>query len=155
VEVTIQDLGSINELVAAIATIITLAYLARQIRASARATALESIRVEAASGEAALLAVAENGELADIFERGLADQGSLDPPETTRFTMIISVIVSSSEVAFMQQRVGIGTGYVDEVGANGVSFLRAPGGRQWWRKNRHQFRSDYADWLEQQLGLKE
>ncbi len=39
---TIQELGSIGEFVAAIATIATLAYLAIQIRAGARASVVEA-----------------------------------------------------------------------------------------------------------------
>jgi hypothetical protein len=76
---TVQDLGSIGELVAAVATVATLAYLAIQIRANAHGMKVESIRSANRDGMASSLLLADNAELADIFYRGLADLGSLTP----------------------------------------------------------------------------
>ena len=48
---TIQDLGSIGELIAAIATVATLIYLAVQIRANTTALRIEARRAESLSKE--------------------------------------------------------------------------------------------------------
>ena len=47
---TIQELGSLGELIAAIATVITLAYLALQIRQSAKVTGQSAVHSSIESG---------------------------------------------------------------------------------------------------------
>ena len=54
---TIQDLGSIGEFVAAIATVATLVYLAIQIRSNTAALRSESRRGSRKTGEKGLLAL--------------------------------------------------------------------------------------------------
>ena len=148
---TIQDLGSIGELVAAIATVATLGYLAVQIRSATRAMLLESHR-SAHSLDNTLTVIADNGELAEIFNRGLADVEALDPVEFTRFTMIVSELINKSQLLYAECQLLRDTTYL-QTAADSVRFLRAPGGRVWWAKNLRSWRPDYVEWISKELEL--
>jgi hypothetical protein len=133
--VTIQDLGSIGELVGAVATVATLAYLAIQIRANTRMMRSQARHVgQSITGNWAL-SVAENGPLADVFARGLAGPESLTPAERIQFTLLFSQILLASEAAFHDVREGIGSNAQLERALGSISpLLRSPGGRAYWRE---------------------
>jgi hypothetical protein len=150
--VTIQDLGSIGELIAAVATVATLGYLAIQIRANAHGMKVESIRAANSDGMASSLLLADNAELADIFHRGLANLGSLTPVEADRFTMILSVIVNTSGVHYYNDSLGVDSTFLTRT-VEHLRFLRAPGGRTWWAKNKRVCAPDFAAWVETKLDL--
>ena len=85
---TIQDLGSIGELLAAVATIATLAYLAIQIRNStqaARATAAD--RATAASNQVNV-AIFSSSELTQLWFQGLREYETLTPEQQDQFDVM-------------------------------------------------------------------
>jgi len=86
--VTIQDLGSIGELIAAVATVATLAYLAVQIRANTRAVQAESRRTEIQTTAAIAQSLVADSEVARMFNAGLADFLGLSPEDRTRFSIL-------------------------------------------------------------------
>ena len=73
---TIQDLGSVGELIAAIATIATLAYLAIQIRQSAKVARANLAKDILLASRAALLEIAANEQLAEIAAGKSSDLGA-------------------------------------------------------------------------------
>jgi hypothetical protein len=88
VEVTIQDLGSIGKLVAAVATIITLIYLATQIRQNTHSVAT-SIYDSAMSGfNEHNRWVIGNEKLSSILYRGFMDSDDLDEEERFRLNFV-------------------------------------------------------------------
>jgi hypothetical protein len=87
---TIQDLGNVGELIAAIATVATLIYLARQIRQSTSTVATSTYESVFTGYNDLNLAVASDPDLNRILDTGLSDPGSLDKNEQVRFVLIIS-----------------------------------------------------------------
>jgi hypothetical protein len=151
-DVTIQDLGSIGELIAAVATVATLAYLAVQLRANTQEMKVESIRAQTGGGMDAVLSLANNAEIADIYHRGLVDLGSLSPVESDRFTMIVTLLVNGVSGTYLSNKLVPDSLFMAR-GAEGLRFLRAPGGRTWWAKNKRVIDSDFAAWVETELDL--
>jgi hypothetical protein len=89
--VTIQDVGSIGELIGAVATVATLLYLATQIRqntATGRATAAIAANQSNASFNRFL---AEDQTANRIFWKGLATPRELSEAEWMQFTQIASL----------------------------------------------------------------
>lgn len=74
---TIQDLGSLGELVAALATVVTLIYLAPHIRQNTHATRASSFHAVSDARNQVNLALIQNSELARIWLAGGADRSSL------------------------------------------------------------------------------
>jgi len=127
--VTIEQAGSIGELVAAIATVATLGYLAVQIRSSAAATREESRRAARSASAAVNLAIGQNADLAEIFNRGLADFQSLAPREATQFQFIFSELLMTQLANFQESGA---TSH--DLNKNFGHLLRTSGGRANWEQ---------------------
>ena len=105
--VTIQDLGSLGELIAAIATVITLAYLAVQIRqntSTIRSAALQTHNQNVQQATAAISASTEN---ASVWQRGVTDFDGLSPAEQAQFNAIMISIFNTSNAAHTNYLTGL------------------------------------------------
>ena len=99
---TVQDLGSIGELVAAAATVMTLFYLAIQIRSNtiaARSAAAQSVH-EAYAAWYRMLAADET--LAVLVTEGLRDYASLSEAERARFVATFMAFLSCCQDAYIK-----------------------------------------------------
>jgi len=150
--VTIQDLGSIGELIAAIATVITLVYLALQIRANSNAIRAESRRATSASGSAIRAAIAQDGELARIFNVGLADYSSLGQEEKTRFNFVMADFLTQALGVYEEVSLGIQS-ELDFAYQRAIiaPFLRTPGGREFWRRYANRYPPPFMHWVNREI----
>ena len=96
---TIQDLGNIGEFVAAIATVVTLVYLAVQIRQNTRSltAAAHQDATRSANDWGALFI--HHPETAALFRKGIADPTALDPEESIEFDHIASSLLRNYSLA--------------------------------------------------------
>ncbi len=132
---TVQDLGSIGEFVAAIATVATLIYLALQIRANTIAIKAEGRRATNASGTPIRVALAQDRDLARLLNAGLSDFEQLDAEDKTRFAFLLGDFLANSAAAYEEVELGIAT--EAEFSANRdqvLPFLATPGGRAFWER---------------------
>ncbi len=137
---TIQDLGSIGEVIGALATVATLAYLAIQIRANTRATLAEARRTTLHHRTSGLSEIIANESVARIFEKGLADRKSLSSTERIRFDTLLSRLVADCDLLVREQHEGFAeTDMVDPSFVATTRLLRSPGGRQFWGQLRGSF----------------
>ena len=86
---SIQDLGSIGELVAAFATIATLIYLAAQIRQNTTTVAASTYESVFTGYNDLNAVILSDPELARILETGLDDPQSLQEDEQFRFLLLM------------------------------------------------------------------
>ena len=110
---TIQDLGSVGELVGAIATVATLVYLAIQIRANThavRSAAAQSVHEAFATWYRMLAA---DADLAQVAANGLRDYASLSEADRARFVATFMAFLSCSQDAFIKWREGSLCDYVE------------------------------------------
>ena len=104
---SIQDLGSIGELIAAIATIATLAFLAIQIRQSNKA-ARTSAELELPQKFAEWHArISAQPDLARIWDVAAEDFESLGPDEVRRFRWILAELFLVLEGQYYAYRGGL------------------------------------------------
>ena len=146
---TLQDLGNIGEFTAAIATLVTLAYLAIQIRQN-------TISTRTSSYQAVVAAVAEfsrelglDGDAARIFSSGARDYDSLSSEDRTRFDFLTASLFRNYENIFYQHKEGA----IDEALWAGWSWrIRAtfatPGVKAWWRSWSFGYSADFVAYLE-------
>jgi hypothetical protein len=99
---TIQDLGSIGELIAAVATIATLAYLAVQVRQNTRA--LRSSTFQQISMDMSLAgdAIARSSDLAAIIIKASAGLSALTPEERVRYHFYLVMTFRRLEAIYVQ-----------------------------------------------------
>jgi hypothetical protein len=98
-ELTIQELGSLGELIAAIATVVTLIYLATQIRHNNKALAEATSGQLNASYASINSRISSDAQFAELFIRGRNDIESLDPVELERFRAFVQDVLNVSVYA--------------------------------------------------------
>lgn len=135
-----EMIGAIGEIAGAGAVVLTLVYLARQVRDSA----LQDRRHQSAQlvRDAAQLAdpILRDPEMADIFLRGLRDLASLDETQTLRFSVWMLNALRHQEAIFnFEQESGIHDFHGYSIEHTLRDILRSPGARAWWASRRQRF----------------
>ena len=146
---TIQELGSLGELVAAIATVATLIYLALQIRRNTQATRAGSFHAISDSMNHVNVSVAQNPELARIWVVGSADRGTLSEQERLQYDNVLLSYFHVFETMFFQARVGAGEGDLVLAEERSIrTVLSTPGVREWWTENPYAFGTDFRGYID-------
>lgn len=150
---TIHEVGSIGELIAAIATVATLGYLAFQIRSNTIAMKAEARRGTRVDSSAATRLIAGSGEAAEIMRKGLADPKSLDPAENIRFQFLLSeVIFAPLESSEREWRMGAADREeLDAVASHVAPLLSTPGAQWFWDRHRHEYPSQLQEYIDSLL----
>lgn len=141
-------IGAIGEIIGALAVVISLAYLASQIRIQNRESRAASVH-QVIEGYRSSIAALHDPEMADIWISGMEDFDSLAPSQRLRFVIYLTVALRSFEDAYFQWREGrledeiwraLLTPLVDVKST--TSFDR------FWKLRRHHFRDDFADYVD-------
>ena len=150
---TLQDLGNIGEFVAAIATVLTLIYLALQVRHNTRGLDQNNALLRMSfdneirrEGNDLRSAIASDADLAAIWRRGLAGDVDLDPVETARFSLLMVSITAMLRAQFDAQRSGL---FETDRGEYLRAIVATPGFRKWWARPRVlKSSSDFVEYVE-------
>lgn len=126
-------LSAVADLTAAIAVVLTLVYVAIQLRHNTRATRSTALQALTSDLGQALQAQAANPELADIVRRGLSAGPSLDESENFRFLSQMGHVFRLYESLHAHHLAGtldpdIWSGYETAIRA----LLAYPGARSVW-----------------------
>ena len=133
---TIQDLGSMGELIAAIATVATLIYLAKQLQANTKATQAsnwhEITRDYARTNE--ILTI--HAEIGEIWREGLKNYPNLPKGENERFATIIANQGLQFQALYAQYQ----NGQLEEETYTAYlrffcSLIAQEGGQHWWEES--------------------
>lgn len=151
----LQDLGSIGELIGALATVVTLAYLAVQVRQNslqmretARIARLALLDREVESFSRYRMLLVQPG-IAEVFTRGLESYSTLPPADQVRFRAVIEEYFFSYST--LLERVAQGAhapGIWNAQASGAAALLDAPGGGEWWAERKFIFRRELIDEIE-------
>jgi hypothetical protein len=145
---TIQEWGSLGEIVAAIATVVTLLYLALQMRANAAATRSEARAAHRTTIETTSLAIAQDPKLAVLFRAGLTDFDVLTPDQKIQFSFLLGLMVAGLDAAFEHFNSGLlENKQLDAVRNTVEPFLLAPGGRAWWKAYCSRYSPEFQEFV--------
>ena len=149
--ITIQDLGSVGEFVAAIATLATLAYLAIQVKQntkSLRASTFQQVS-EAMAMNASY--VTDNGELAAIALKA-ATGGDLIPVEGVRYRGLLLMSIRRLESVYLHHQLGsIDSDQVKGFELSMLSLLKQPFALEWWKDARITFHHGFVEYVDKRL----
>ena len=149
---TIQDLGSIGELIAAVATITTLLYLAVQIRQSVAATRASVAHGQNQMQQSFGQLLAQDADLNRLFFDGLADPTTLDERDLRRLGSILSSQLGNSEANWRYYQEGWLTRNIWE---GQLSYLRwytqQPGFADYWQEWKSSVSADFRQLIEDEL----
>jgi len=154
-----EAIGAIGEGVGAIAVVLTLGYLALQIRQNTRniQTNTQALRLAAydswVTNAAGLRrSVIENEEVARIYETGLADPDQLQGLEQTRFRVLMRSMVQGIQIEYFQLA---HSELFPETWAASRHTLRRllgqPGGARFWASYKHEFPAGFVQELDRVL----
>ena len=144
--------GALGEVAGAIAVVLTLWYLARQIRDNAR----QDRRLQYTQLNRDFLqlpaAVVHDRSFAEVFFRGASDPSALSPADLARFNSGMLIMFRALEALFQHHR----QGGLDDWGAEStrtamVDIIGMPGFREFWAHRREwfspEFRGEVDEWL--------
>lgn len=140
--------GAIGEIIGAAAVVLSLIYLASQIRTQNRETRAASVHQVLHEYSAAISRLQEP-EMADIWVAAIEDLDSLSESQRLRFVVYLMVAVRSFEDAYFQWREGrleeniwrpLLTSLLDVKSTE--AFTR------FWELRRHQFRPEFAEYID-------
>ena len=144
--------GAISELVGSFAVVITIAYLAVQIKQGARSAR------SAATGEAraavtdVLTGITSNDEASRIYALGLKDPKSLEAHERVRFDLIVYQTLRTAETLFWHHRDDLLSDEIWEGQWRSEQFLLSTeGGRQSWSRQKNFVSESFKNWVDQNL----
>jgi hypothetical protein len=145
-----EAVGAIGEVLGAAAVIITLAYLAVQLRQNSHQLE-RSIQATRISADDAIargfdqwrqLLIADE-RVSDIFIRGLQDLSNLEPNERHRFNQLLNTFIWAAWQMWRSR---------DVMGASNSEIfrhlLRHPGGREWYVSTRAYYPEEYRVMLD-------
>ena len=147
---TSQDLGSIGELIAAIATVATLLYLASQIRSNTISMKADARRAAQIDSAAAGRLIAGSGETAEMFLQSLADPESLTATQKVRFQFLIAeVVLGPLETLEKEWRMGTTDREdLDAAWRHVAPPLSSPGGQWFWKIPRQEYAAEFRKYIE-------
>jgi len=133
-------LGALAELVGAVGVIVSLFYVASQIRRNSGALEASTNQAIADATQQRLLVPAQSPELAAAFAKGLSDTSSLSPGERVQLDFLARATFRGIQNAFFQHRKGF---IPDEVWRDYEAVLRNNARRrhiqEWWSAEGHSF----------------
>jgi hypothetical protein len=145
---SIQDWSSIAEIVGAIAVVVSLLYLAIQMRSQNREARLSTINSSLAEWNSLLALVADSSELASIWNRGLKNE-ELSEDEEVRFRAFANSYLRVVEGLYLQHL----EGRLDDRIWHGISkgttdMLAATGLHRFWSHRQDWYSSEFREFVD-------
>jgi hypothetical protein len=147
-----EAIGAVGETLGALAVLVTLVYLAVQIRQNTAALRTQALQYVIDSKLGALDATTAHGPDGDICRRGRESFGDLSPEEQQRFTFLTAILFATCEYVFTSYHDGlVKPGTYEAAKRDILSEFDAPGVVEWWRSTRSLFADDFQREVEHLL----
>lgn len=147
-------IGALGELVGAVAVVLSLIYLAAQVRSSTKQARLDASRELAVRISEASLAAATTPDLAALFLKGSGELPSLDPVDQVRFRGFMNTLFRGFEQQFLLRREGA---LDDEMWASVTAiiadFVSLPGAQTYLRDRGRWYVPSFIRFVEDNCGL--
>jgi hypothetical protein len=146
--VTFEQLGSLGEFVSAVAVVISLVYVAREIRESSRSTRLAALQSHLDAAQRFLELPARDRDLARVVRIGQVTPELLSEDELAQFRAWLGVGMRIAENLFVQYQAGnIAEESWNARSRGFLSMLATRGGSEAWASLASLHRSDFQEWL--------
>jgi hypothetical protein len=153
---SLNDLANIGQVIGAIAVVISLIYVAYQIRQNTNAVRSATAQAVHEHFSNWYNLVAADTELSRIAANGLRDYTSLSEQERVRFIATYMSFVSYSQNAFLKWREGLlkpalWLGWEQVM----MNLFGAPGGKAFWKERSYLFGEEFRRYIENDLMKRE
>lgn len=146
---SLEKLASLAESIGAVGVIISVVYLAIQIRKQTEEARLSATRQLAAQFQDSLKSVGADEKLSEIWLQGVKNYESLPDVDRFRVAVMFHDLFRSVE----QQYFHTGSGNVEQLYLESmenyfVELLSFPGVRSWWKSSKHSFEVSFQKHIE-------
>ena len=149
---TIQDIGSIGEMIAAIATIGTLAYLAVQVRQNTRALRSSTFQEISNDMSVSSEAICTHPDLSAVMVKSSESLATLTPEERMRHSFFLLMTFRRLESVFIQRQLGfVGSELTGGFERSVVSVIASGGGAEWWESAKPAFSATFVAYVDDTL----
>ena len=143
-----EAIGAIGEILGASAVVLTLIYLAVQIRAQNRESRISSVH-ETTGAIRNAMSLLVDGDTAEIVVKGINGFDEMSDVERLRYIMLSMVVLRVYEEAYYQ----VGQSRLDDYIWEGMKsqltdFLGTDGAQKIWQLRGHQFGSEFRDFVD-------
>ncbi len=143
---TLQDLGSLGEFVGALGVVISLIYLAQQMRQNTTSVRAASFNSMTENSIRLLEYAIRDGDFTDFLHRAESNPSTLSPNEMVRWNAYMTAVYRHFGNLVYQYRVGaldrqMWQSYRDTL----KQHLSTPSWRAWFEENRAMFSSSLVD----------
>ena len=145
----LDDVGNVAEMLAAIGVMISLIYLAIQIRRSSESERMATYRSIVSDFAHLNESIASDPDLALLFARGLEEYDALTELERARLSQYFYGVFRHFENMFHQNE----RGFLDDEVWLGwsrmcLTYFHRPGFQSWWAVRRDVYSARFVDFLE-------
>ena len=143
---TWEAISAVGQIVGALAVVISLIYLAREIRSNARSARIASLHdVNRWLGE-----LVEHPHLAELYYRGIRNFRSLKSADFVRFSALMEQMFYIFRELYYQQLDGhLDPRLWDGLDATMRDINAYPGVQAWWRSCSHRFNKEFVKHINQ------
>ena len=146
---TIADISSIGQALAAIATVLGLVFVGYQIRQNTRATQAAAHHSVSDSLNELNRMFAESADLTKIWLVGMQDRKALSAEDKWRFDSVMRAYMHVCETMFVQSELGSGDDSIHLAEEEGIrTVMASPGSREWWDENPYGFCAEFRDYVD-------
>jgi hypothetical protein len=144
-----EAVGAVGEIVGALGVILSLGYLASQIRTQNRESRLSAGTEWTEQFNSFLMSFAENPNLSELYIKGLNNFSSLAPTEVVQFSAQLGRLYRIGEGIHDQHQ----QGRFDPKLWRGITrtledVARCPGAKAWWPTRSHWFTDEFATFIQ-------
>jgi hypothetical protein len=147
-----EAISAVGQLVGALAVVISLIYLASEVRRSARETRIASTRSLAETFTRWAQQLTEHPHLSELYYRGIHDFESLEGADLVRFSALMLQLFRLYEEAYYGQSEGRVHAHLWSGFERGMRDINGYLGVQaWWRSRLQWFSEEFANHINQLL----
>ena len=148
----LESLANLGEIIGAAAVVISLVYLAVQVRQNTQAQRTENFSRALDRVAAMQAALSQNLETSVIFSKGVADTAKLSPKERMQFTWIMYELFGAFEFMFLASKTDAIPKEIWRRWSTAVGFwLSFSGVQAWWAVRPIPFTDSFTAYVESLL----
>ncbi len=145
----ITTLAAWGEFLGGIAVVVSLIYLASQIRQNSKLLRASTASATAQIQYSQNSMMVQDPEVARIYWDGIVDRDSLSDADRRRFDPLMAIMFQGNDQQYRFDRQGIASPGAWEQVERGMRWqFQQPGIRQWWRAWRDVFDNEFSEFVD-------
>ena len=150
----LETLAALGEFISAIGVLISLIYLAIQIRQNTQTVRASAYHGAATEWLTFTAQLANDAEQAELYHQGRIAPGELTPEKMRRFDLLLDTNLGLTENVYLQYRLGfLPQSNQDRFAALLRAQFQTEGVREHWRRRRAFYTAEFVAYIERELKL--